>query len=98
MNQKPIRSVGLNLLGPFLMSTSGNRRIAIATDYAMWSAILCSLATSCTNNVADFLLHVILQHGAPRLKTSTLLCPAVQKVDGQCHHCGKVSNESFPSL
>lgn len=64
---EPFFRVGLDLLGPFPQSTSGNKWIAVATDYATRYAITRALPTSCATDVADFLLHdVILLHGAPR--------------------------------
>lgn len=64
---EPFHRVGLDLLGPFSLSLSGNRWIAVATDYATRYAITRALPTSCATDVADFLLHdVILIHGAPR--------------------------------
>lgn len=64
---EPFFHVGLDLLGSFLQSTSGNKWIAIATDYATRYAITRALPTSCATNVADFLFRdIILLHGAPR--------------------------------
>lgn len=64
---EPFYRVGMDLLGPFPFSTSGNKWIAVATDYATRFAITRALPTSCATDVADFLLHdVILHHGAPR--------------------------------
>lgn len=64
---EPFYRVGLDLLGPFPLSSSGNRWIAVATDYATRYAITRALPTSCATDVADFLLEdVILRHGAPR--------------------------------
>lgn len=64
---EPFYRVGLDLLGPFPLSTSGNRWIAVATDYTTRYAITRALPTACATDVADFLLHdVILHHGAPR--------------------------------
>ncbi|KAK8756781.1 hypothetical protein V5799_000517 [Amblyomma americanum] len=63
---EPFYRVGLDLLGPFPTSCSGNRWIAVATDYATRYAITRALPTSCATDVADFLLqNVILHHGAP---------------------------------
>lgn len=67
ISTEPFFRVGLDLLGPFPLSSAGNRWIAVATDYATRYAITRALPTSCATDVADFLLHdVILQHGAPR--------------------------------
>ena len=64
---EPFYRVGLDLLGPFPTSASGNKWVAVATDYATRYAITRALPTSCATDVADFLLHdIILHHGAPR--------------------------------
>lgn len=64
---KPFFRIGLDLLGPFPLSHSGNRCIAVATDYATRYAITRPLPTSCATDVADFLLHAVnLHRGAPR--------------------------------
>lgn len=64
---EPFFRVGLDLLGPFPISTKGNKWIAVATDYATRYAIARAIPTSCATDVADFLLYdVILHHGAPR--------------------------------
>lgn len=64
---EPFFRVGVDLLGPFPVSSSGNKWIAVATDYATRYAITRALPTSCASDVADFLLQdVILHHGAPR--------------------------------
>lgn len=64
---EPFFRVGLDLLGPFPISSSGNKWIAVATDYATRYAITRALPTSCATDVADFLLRdIILLHGAPR--------------------------------
>lgn len=58
--------IGLDLLRPFPLSTSGNKWVAVATDYATRYTIIRALPTSCATDLADFLLRdVILQHGAP---------------------------------
>lgn len=64
---EPFFRVGLDLLGPFPTSSTGNKWVAVATDYATRYAITRALPTSCATDVADFLLHdIILLHGAPR--------------------------------
>lgn len=64
---EPFFRVGLDLLGPFPTSISGNKWVAVATDYATRFAITRALLTSCSTDVADFLLYdAILCHGAPR--------------------------------
>lgn len=64
---EPFFRVGLDLLGPFPLSSSGNKWTAVATDYATRYAITRALPTSCATDVADFLLRdILLQHGAPR--------------------------------
>lgn len=64
---EPFFRVGLDLLGPFPISSSGNKWIAVATDYATRYAITRALPTSFATDVADFLVYdIILVHGAPR--------------------------------
>lgn len=64
---EPFFPVGVDLLGTFPLSSSGNKWIAVATDYATHYAITRALPTSCATDVADFMLRdIILQHGAPR--------------------------------
>lgn len=64
---EPFFRIALDLLGPFPLSTSGNKWIAVATEYATRFAVTRALPTSCATDVADFLLYdVTLNHGAPR--------------------------------
>lgn len=64
---EPFYRVGLDLLGPFPLSTDGNRWVAVAIDYSTRFAITRPLPSSCATDVADFLIQdVILHHGAPR--------------------------------
>lgn len=64
---EPFFCVGLDLLGPFPASTSGNKWVVVAADYSKRFAIIRALPTSCATDVADFLLYdVILHHGTPQ--------------------------------
>lgn len=92
---EPFFRVGLDLLGPFPMSTTGNRWVAVATDYATRYAVTRALPTSCATDVADFLLHdVILRHGAPRqLITDRGRCFLSKVVDDILRSCS--TNHKF---
>lgn len=86
---EPFFRVGLDLLGPFPVSATGNKWIAIATDYATRYAVTRALPTSCATDVADFLLHdIILRHGAPRqLITDRGSCFLSKVVDELLRSC-----------
>ncbi|UYV71576.1 hypothetical protein LAZ67_8003727 [Cordylochernes scorpioides] len=59
--------VGMDLLGRFPTSESGNRWIIVCTDYLTKYAITKALPTSESMEVAKFFIEdVILKHGAPR--------------------------------
>lgn len=85
----PFSRVGLDLLGPFPESSTGNKWIAVATDYATRYVITRAIPTSCATDVADFLLHdVILHHGAPRqLLTDRGRCFLSRVVDEILRSC-----------
>ena len=91
---EPFYRVGLDLLGPFPTSTTGNKWIAVATDYATRYAITRALPTSCATDVADFLLYdIILQHGAPcHLLTDRGRCFLSRVVDDLLRSCATRHN------
>lgn len=64
---EPFQRVGIDLLGRFPVSTSGQRWIIVCTDYLTKFAITKALPTGEASEVAKFLIEdVILKHGAPR--------------------------------
>lgn len=64
----PFEQVGMDLLGPFPVSSSGNRWIIVATDYMTRYAETSSLPKGTANEVAHFFVkQVVLRHGAPKI-------------------------------
>lgn len=64
--QKPFEKVGIDLIGPFPLSLSGNRHVIIAVDYFTKWVIAQPVPRADAKAVVDFFLkRVVLQHGAP---------------------------------
>lgn len=64
--EAPFEQVGLDLLGPFPLSSSGNKWIVVVTDYLTRYAETKALPRGTASEVASFFLHeVVLRHGAP---------------------------------
>lgn len=64
----PFEQVGMDLLGPFPVSSSGNRWIIVATDYMTRYTETSSLPKGTANEVAQFFVkQVVLRHGAPKI-------------------------------
>lgn len=62
----PFQQVGMDLLGPFPTSTTGNKWIIVATDYLTRYAETKALARATALDVAQFFLtRIVLRHGAP---------------------------------
>ncbi len=66
LRDKPFDMIGIDTIGPFPKTSSGNRYIILATDYATnWSeGIACRRKSSET--VVKFLLEIFHRHGAPK--------------------------------
>lgn len=64
----PFEQVGMDLLGPFPTSSSGNRWIIVATDYLTRYAETRALPRGTAVEVAHFFLeNIVLRHGAPAI-------------------------------
>lgn len=62
----PFDLVGMDLLGPFPLSSTGNKWIIVATDYLTRYAETKALPRGTASEVAKFFVHhIILRHGAP---------------------------------
>lgn len=62
----PFDQVGMDLLGPFPLSSSGNKWIIVATDYLTRYAETKALPKGTASEVAQFFTEsVVLRHGAP---------------------------------
>lgn len=69
---KPFQQIGMDLLGPFPTSTSGNRMIIVATDYLTRYAEAKALPNGTAEEVAKFFVNcILLRHGAPRSSSRT---------------------------
>lgn len=80
--------VGLDLLGPFPASASGNKWVVAATDYVMCYTMTRALTTSYATDVADFLLRdVILVCGAPCQLLTDQGCTLLSKVIDNILRC-----------
>ncbi|KAM7284556.1 hypothetical protein ISCGN_001650 [Ixodes scapularis] len=64
----PFQQIGMDLLGPFPPSTSGNRWIIVATDYLTRYAETKALPSGTAVEVAKFFIEsIVLRHGAPKV-------------------------------
>lgn len=64
----PFYQVGIDLLGRFPKSSSGNKWIIVCTDYLTRYAVTKALPTAEASEVAEFMLkEILLRHGAPRI-------------------------------
>lgn len=64
----PFEQVGIDLLGPFPRSSTGNRWVIVCVDHLSRYAETAAVPTATAAQVALFMLHfLILRHGAPRV-------------------------------
>lgn len=71
----------MDLLVPFLVSSTDNRWVAVPVDYATPYAVAMPLMTATAINVVEFaLMKVILMHGAPSGLVSDRGRPFVSRV------------------
>lgn len=62
----PFDQIGMDLLGPFPLSASGNKWIIVATDYLTRYAETKAVQRATAYEVARFFIdHIVLRHGAP---------------------------------
>lgn len=65
---RPFQEVGMDLLGPFPTSTTGNKWIIVATDYLTRYAEAKALPNGTAAEVAKFFVEsILLRHGAPEI-------------------------------
>jgi hypothetical protein len=65
-SQRTFEKIGLDLIGPFPLSSLGNRRVIIIVDYFTKWVIAKAVSTATTVEVVDFFVRrIVLQHGAP---------------------------------
>ncbi|KZS03675.1 Uncharacterized protein APZ42_033546, partial [Daphnia magna] len=63
---RPFQNVGIDLLGPFTMSHTGNKMIIVAVDYLTKWVELSPLPSGKADVVSKFLVeHIVLRHGMP---------------------------------
>ncbi|XP_072144216.1 uncharacterized protein conv [Dermacentor andersoni] len=66
--RRPFQQIGMDLLGPLPMSTSGNKWIVVATDYLTRFAETKALPKGSAAEVAKFFVeNILLRHGAPEV-------------------------------
>ncbi|KAI9549855.1 pol polyprotein [Daphnia sinensis] len=64
--KQPFEKIGLDLIGPFPLSSLGNRHVIIAVDYLTKWVIAKAVPVATTVQIVDFFVRrIILQHGAP---------------------------------
>ena len=69
--RQPFHTVGIDFLGPFPLTRSGNRYVLVAVDYLTRFAETQAVVTSDAQAVAEFFLHsIVLRHGAPQILIS----------------------------
>ncbi len=62
----PFEKIGTDLIGPFPLSTLGNRYVIIAVDYLTKWVIAKAIPTATSKEVVEFFVRrIVLQHGAP---------------------------------
>lgn len=62
----PFDRIGMDLLGPFPLSSAGNKWIVVATDYLTRYAETRALQRATASDVAQFFIdQIVLRHGAP---------------------------------
>jgi hypothetical protein len=67
----PFHCVGIDFLGPFPLSSAGNRYIIVAVDYLSRFAETKAVPAADSRAVASFFLHrLVLRHGAPSVLLS----------------------------
>ena len=81
----PSQQIGMDLLGPFPPSTSGNRWIIVATDYLTQYAETKALPSGTAVEVAKFFVEsILLRHGAPEVlitdRGSSFLAQLTQEI------------------
>lgn len=65
---RPFQRIGMDMLGPFPRSNSGNKWIIVATDYLTRYAETSALPSGTALEVAKFFVHqIVLRHGAPEV-------------------------------
>lgn len=63
---QPFEKVGIDLIGPFPRSKSGNRHVFVAVDYFTKWVITKASPNATTKELVDFFIkRIVLQHGAP---------------------------------
>lgn len=63
---KPFDQVGMDILGPFPLSSDGNKWVIVATDYLTRYAETQAIPRATASEVAQFFMcHIVLRHGAP---------------------------------
>lgn len=63
---RPFQQVGMDFLGPFRKSRSGNRYILVMTDYhSKWVEAVALPTASASDAARGFVENVVLWHGAP---------------------------------
>lgn len=63
----PFEVVGIDLMGPFPRSITGNRWIIICVDHLTRYAETAAISAATADHVSDFMLrYIILRHGSPR--------------------------------
>ena len=69
--QEPFEKVGIDLLGPFPLSRSGNRYIIVAVDYLTKWVETAALPDGTAGQAARFFVeHIVFRHGAPKALVS----------------------------
>jgi hypothetical protein len=64
-SQRTFEKIGLDLIGPFPLSSLGNRHVIIIVDYFTKWVIAKAVSTATTVEVVDFFVRrIVLQHGA----------------------------------
>ncbi|KAM7306819.1 uncharacterized protein ISCGN_010478 [Ixodes scapularis] len=97
----PFQQIGMDLLGPFPPSTSGNRWIIVATDYLTRYAETKALPSGTAVEVAKFFIEsIVLRHGAPEVlitdRGSSFMAQLTQEILRLSHTSHRRTNAYHP--
>uniref|UniRef100_A0A6G5A979 Putative tick transposon n=1 Tax=Rhipicephalus microplus TaxID=6941 RepID=A0A6G5A979_RHIMP len=89
----PFAQIGMDLLGPFPTSHTGNKWVIVATDYLTRYAETKALSSGTAVEAARFFIeNIVLRHGAPRIiitdrgtAFTAMLLKSVLELSGTAH-------------
>lgn len=97
----PFQRIGMDLLGRFPKSQSGNKWIIVSTDYLTRYAITKALPTAEAPEIAKFLVEeILLTHGAPRTiitdRGQVFQSKLIAEINKQCNVIHRMTTAYHP--